>query len=104
MSSDEKAGPMSSEHAGLVRRVTALMRPTHGTPPEQPEPAEMPPDPDLEALQARIAQLERVVEGLQDALYRHSQHLDAQVEELKARLEPEVIARELSADARRRGL
>jgi hypothetical protein len=104
MSGDEKAGPMSAQHAGLVRRVTALMRPTHGAPEEPAQSEEMPPDPDLEALQERLARLEVVVEGLQDALYRHSQHLDAQVEELKARLEPEVIARALSADARRRGL
>jgi hypothetical protein len=95
---------MSSQHAGLVRRVTALMRPTMGGAEEQPQPEEAPPDPDLEALQERIARLETVVEGLQDALYRHSQHLDERVEELKARLEPEAIARELSADARRRGL
>jgi hypothetical protein len=45
-----------------------------------------------------------MIEGLQDAVYRQSVHHDKEVEELAARLEPEEIARALSADARRRGL
>jgi predicted nuclease with TOPRIM domain len=95
---------MTPQHAGLLRRVSALMRPTMSDPEAEPEPEEAPPEADLEALQERIARLEVVVEGLQDALYRHSQKLDERVEELKAKIEPEALARELSADARRRGL
>jgi hypothetical protein len=95
---------MSSEHAGLVRRVGALMRPAPETTEPEAEMEEPPTEPDLQLMQQRIERLETIVEGLQDALYRHSQYLDERVEELKARTEPEVIARELSADARRRGL
>ena len=58
----------------------------------------------LERAEARIEHLEAVVEGLQDALYRQAQRADESHEELLRRTEPERIARELSDDARRRGL
>lgn len=59
---------------------------------------------DVDALGRRVDALETMIEGLQDAVYRQSVHHDKEVEELAARLEPEEIARALSADARRRGL
>jgi len=48
--------------------------------------------------------LEAALEGLQDALYRLAQRGDESIEELRRRTEPGRIARELSDDARRRGL
>jgi len=65
-------------------------------------------DPDLErrlaALDQRLEHLEAALEGLQDALYRQSQRADEQHAEMTERTEPGRLARELSADARRRGL
>ncbi len=58
----------------------------------------------LERTEQRIAELEAQVEGLQDALYRQARRGDDTHEELLRRTEPERIARELSDDARRRGL
>jgi hypothetical protein len=97
-------GPMSHQHAGLRHRVAALLRPV--VKPAPREAAEAPPrdEPSIAALQERVDRLERVVEGLQDALYRQAVREDEHIEELRTRIEPEAIARALSADARRRGL
>lgn len=66
------------------------------------------PDPDverrLEGIEARIQHLEAALEGLQDALYRQAVREDETRADLQRRTEPDRIARELSADARRRGL
>lgn len=59
---------------------------------------------EVAALAARVAHLEAALEGLQDALYRQALQHDRAVEELRARLKPEEIARALSDDARKRGL
>jgi uncharacterized coiled-coil protein SlyX len=65
-------------------------------------------DPDVErrlaALDVRMLHLENALEGLQDALYRQAVREDTTRADLERRTDPERIARELSADARRRGL
>jgi hypothetical protein len=72
--------------------------------------APSPPSPDvgrehrLETLEARIEDLETVLEGLQDALYRHEVLEKQDIGELRRRTDPEQMARDLSQDARRRGL
>jgi hypothetical protein len=48
--------------------------------------------------------LERALEGLQDAVYRQAMLEDENVGELRRRTEPEQMARDLSQDARKRGL
>jgi hypothetical protein len=58
----------------------------------------------LQALDTRMGHLEAQLEGLQDALYRLAVREDESRAELRERTEPDRIARELSADARRRGL
>ena len=58
----------------------------------------------LDALEARIEHLEGALEGLQDAVYRHALLEDENIGEVRRRMEPEQMARELSRDARRRGL
>jgi hypothetical protein len=58
----------------------------------------------LETLEARIGHLEDALEGLQDAVYRQAV-LEAQhIGEVRRQIAPEQMARELSRDARRRGL
>lgn len=58
----------------------------------------------VEALEARVEHLEAELEGLQDAVYRRAVAEDEQIDELRRRTAPEQLARDLSADARRRGL
>jgi hypothetical protein len=58
----------------------------------------------LETLEARVEHLERELEGLQDALYRQSTLEHENIGELRRRIEPERLARDLDQDARRRGL
>jgi hypothetical protein len=58
----------------------------------------------LETLEARIEHLETAHEGLQDAVHRRAILEDEHIGELHRRTEPNQIARELSRDARKRGL
>ena len=58
----------------------------------------------METLEARIEHLETELEGLQDALYRHAVLEGEHVGELRRRIAPEQLARDLNQDARRRGL
>jgi hypothetical protein len=62
------------------------------------------PDPRSETLEARVQHLEAELEGLQDAVYRRAVVEDEQLDELRRRTAPEQLARDLSDDARRRGL
>jgi hypothetical protein len=58
----------------------------------------------LESVETRMDHLEAAFEGLQDALYRQARREDEDREELHRRTAPDRIARDLSDDARRRGL
>jgi hypothetical protein len=62
------------------------------------------PPEELRRLAARVAHLEALVEGLQDAVHRESVRHDQRVAELERKTQPEVLAKALSEDARRRGL
>jgi hypothetical protein len=55
-------------------------------------------------LETRVERLEAALEDLQDALYRHAVAYDKQLGELRARTKPQQIARDLSEDARKRGI
>jgi hypothetical protein len=58
----------------------------------------------VQDLEDRLERLERVVEGLQDALYSESRRQNDRVSELRSRIEPAEMARAISDDARKRGL
>ena len=55
-------------------------------------------------LEARVRRLERVVEGLQDAVDRESRRFDTLIEALQRKTDPAEMARALGEDARKRGL
>jgi hypothetical protein len=57
-----------------------------------------------ETLEARIEHLERQLEGLQDAVYRQAILEDENIGELRRRMEPGQMGRDLDRDARKRGL
>jgi hypothetical protein len=96
--------PTRRQVAALADRMTGAW---HARNPE-PEPTRVPLDAEVErrlqAVDARMEHLEATLEALQDALYRQAQRGDDTHAELRRRTDPDRIARELSADARRRGL
>jgi predicted RNase H-like nuclease (RuvC/YqgF family) len=58
----------------------------------------------LERLETRIDHLEAELEGLQDAVDRQAMQEAENIRDLRRRIEPARLARDLSDDARRRGL
>jgi hypothetical protein len=58
----------------------------------------------LPALEARIAHLERLVEGLQDSVHRESERHARMIGELQAQTQPGAMGASLAEDARSRGL
>ena len=58
----------------------------------------------IDALERRVAALEEMLEGLQDAVHRDAVRRDEQAARLERKTEPRELARALSDDARERGL
>jgi hypothetical protein len=58
----------------------------------------------IDALEGRVADLEEMLQGLQDAVHREAVRRDEQAARIERRIEPREIARSLSDDARERGL
>jgi TolA-binding protein len=91
---------------GLLARIRPVRRtgaPRHAVKPP-PASASEPEANRLQDLQARIAHLEQLVQGLQDSVYRESQRQEKRISELEVRTEPAALAAALSKDARERGL
>jgi hypothetical protein len=95
--------PTRRQVAALAERMAGAWNARHADRP-LPTPEEPNGQRRLDALEARMTHLEAALEGLQDALYRQAVRQDESSAELHGRTEPGRIARELSADARRRGL
>jgi uncharacterized coiled-coil protein SlyX len=57
----------------------------------------------MEALEQRVAHLERMVEGLQDAVHREISRTNRELEDLRRRIEPGAMSRALSEEAREHG-
>jgi hypothetical protein len=91
---------------GLLARIGpvrhAVRAPRIITPPSAS--ARQPEADRLQDLQARVAHLEQLVQGLQDSVYRDSQRHDKRISELEMRTEPAALAAALSKNARERGL
>jgi hypothetical protein len=58
----------------------------------------------LEVLERQVADLEELVEALQDAVHRESVRRDHEAAEVQRQMSPPELARALSEDARKRGL
>ena len=58
----------------------------------------------IDALEGRVADLEVMVQGLQDAVHRDAVRRDEQAARFERRIEPRELARALADDARERGL
>jgi hypothetical protein len=91
------------EREGLIARVTQMRR---AAPADEAQTggADHPDAAVLETLQRRIAELEALVQGLQDSVHRESLRQRKRLDDLEARTEPSALAVALSADARERGI
>jgi hypothetical protein len=58
----------------------------------------------VDALEARMAHLERLVEGLQDSVHRESDRHAKLIGELQGQVQPGTMGAALAEDARSRGL
>src|SRR2546426_7792876 len=90
--------------ATIAVRLTRLWRRPSGERRSSPRSPDVGWEQRLETLETRIEQLEAALEALQDAAYRQAVLQDENIDELRARTEPEQLARDLSEDARQRGL
>jgi hypothetical protein len=61
-------------------------------------------DEDLRRLTQRLEHVEALVEGLQDQVHRDAVRHEERMAELERKIQPEVLAKALSDDARRRGI
>ncbi len=69
-----------------------------------PQDARGTPDDRVDALEARMAHLERLVEGLQDSVHRESERRAKLIAELQGQIQPGAMGAALAEDARSRGL
>ena len=91
------------EREGLIARIRQMRRMS----PDAEKPASAPADArdsDLRALETRIADLEKLVQGLQDSVHRETSRLSTRLAEVEATTQPAALAKALSKDARERGL
>jgi hypothetical protein len=94
---DPKAATVGERLGRLWPRRTGQPRPVPGS-------SDLDWDPRLAKIEARVRHLEAALEGLQDSVYRQALRNAEQIEELHKRTDPEQVARDLSRDARKRGL
>ena len=100
MTSDNRDG---LSRAGLVARIRQISR--HATVRDQRSAnADASLGEQLRSVEARVAHLEQMVEGLQDSVHRESQRHETLIAELQAQIQPGAISAALADDARHRGL
>lgn len=92
------------EHEGLVARIRQLRRPAADADASGRRSTVDKQDDRMPVLEARIAHLERLVEGLQDSVHRESERHLKLIAELQAQVEPAAMGSALAEDARTRGL
>jgi hypothetical protein len=92
------------EREELIARIRQIRRVrAEADEPPMPTPGGRGPD-ELRALEARITQLEALVQGLQDSVHRDSTRQSKRIAELEARIDPAALRQALSEDGRERGL
>jgi hypothetical protein len=87
----------------LIARIRHVRRLAAGG--DRPDGRAGDPEPDrLQALEQRIAHLERLLEGLQDSVHRESERHSKLIAELQGQVQPGAMGAALAEDARNRGL
>jgi hypothetical protein len=98
------------EREGLIARLSQVRRSAAGADASArrstvgPQAGRGARDDRVDGLEARIAHLERLVEGLQDSVHRESERHGKLIAELQAQIQPGAIGAALAEDARSRGL
>ena len=98
------------EHEGLIARIRQVRGSAAGADASarrstvDPQDGRSARDDRVDALEARLAHLERLVEGLQDSVHRESERHAALIAELQAQIQPGAMGAALAEDARSRGL
>jgi hypothetical protein len=90
------------EREGVIARIRQMRR-TAAVPDRPDGPADAKPD-WLPALEARVAHLEGLVQGLQDSVHRESERHERLIAQLQADTHPAAMSAALAEDARNRGL
>jgi uncharacterized coiled-coil DUF342 family protein len=90
------------EREGLIARIRHLRRQAQTT--ARPDDHTDVTHDRLKTIEARIAHLERLLEGLQDSVHRESDRHEKQIAELQAQIQPGAMGAALAEDARNRGL
>ncbi len=92
------------EREGLVARIRQIRRVSPaGRAPTPPSRVEVEPT-QLDTLEARVAHLEQLVQGLQDSVHRETERQGRLIAELQSQVEPRAMGAALDKDARDRGL
>ncbi|MBV9336701.1 MAG: hypothetical protein JO153_02145 [Solirubrobacterales bacterium] len=92
------------EREGLIARVRQIRRVSAEADERARSSTSAPAQDEVRALEARIGHLEQLLQGLQDSVHRESTRMSKRIGELEAQIEPAVLGRALSEDARKRGL
>lgn len=91
------------DREGLIARIRQIRRASAA--PRRAPISEAETDPSrLGAIEARLAHLERLVEGLQDSVHRESERHGKLIADIQAQIEPGAMSAALTKDARDRGL
>ncbi len=94
---------MIGEREGLIARIRQIRR--TAAPRERPNSDANDPHTDrLQALEARVAHVENLLEGLQDSVYRESERHAKLIAELQSKVSPQAMGAALAEEARDRGL
>lgn len=92
------------EREGLIARIRQIRRGTSAVDASATGTTGELEDGQLRSLEARVAHLERLVEGLQDSVHRESKRHNEMIAELSAQIQPGAMGAALAEDARNRGL
>jgi hypothetical protein len=92
------------ERDGLLARIRQIRRSAAGADASDRRSPVDKRDDRVPVLEARIAHLERLVEGLQDSVHRESERHGKLIAELQAQVQPGAMGPALAEDARSRGL
>ena len=92
------------EREGLLARIRQVRRPGPGGDGSDQRSTVATRDDRMPQLEARIAHLERLVEGLQDSVHRESERHETLIADLQAQIQPSAMGAALAEDARSRGL
>jgi hypothetical protein len=92
------------EREGLIARIRQVRRSAAGADGSDRRSSVDTRDDRMPLLEARVAHLERLVEGLQDSVHRESDRHAKLIIELQAQIQPGAMGASLAEDARSRGL